>query len=118
MTFQHDEELSIFQPQQASKGVVLICPGGGYSWLSPREGEPVAGRFNEAGWTVAVLTYACFAGQPLGDLPLRQAGEALAVLRERFAGQRIVFAAFLRAAIWRLPWAYIGGMPGFPGRMA
>lgn len=94
MTLQHDGELSIYLPQQASKGVVLICPGGGYSWLSPREGEPVARRFVEAGWTAAVLTYACYAGQPLGDLPLRQAGEALAVLGARFAGQRIVVCGF------------------------
>lgn len=94
MTLQHDGELSIYLPQQASKGVVLICPGGGYSWLSPREGEPVARRFGEAGWTAAVLTYTCFTGQPLEDLPLRQAGEALAVLRARFDGQRIVVCGF------------------------
>lgn len=57
MTLQHDGELAIHLPQQASKGVALICTGGGYSWLSPREGEPVARRFVEAGWTAAVLTY-------------------------------------------------------------
>ena len=28
------------------KGMILICPGGGYQWLSPREAQPVARAFN------------------------------------------------------------------------
>ena len=27
------------------KGMILICPGGGYQWLSPREAQPVAHAF-------------------------------------------------------------------------
>lgn len=36
---------------------VLICPGGGYSFVSPREGAPVAEAFNRAGYHAAVLNY-------------------------------------------------------------
>lgn len=36
---------------------VLICPGGGYSFLSPREGKPIADAFNRGGYHAAVLEY-------------------------------------------------------------
>lgn len=36
---------------------ILICPGGGYSYVSPREAEPVAMHFYAQGWQVFVLTY-------------------------------------------------------------
>ena len=34
---------------------VLICPGGGYSFTSPREAEPIAMQFNSAGFHAFVL---------------------------------------------------------------
>lgn len=37
--------------------LVVICPGGGYSWKSPREAEPVALRFNALGFHSCVLDY-------------------------------------------------------------
>ena len=36
---------------------VLICPGGGYSFLAPREAAPIAEAFEEAGYHAAVLKY-------------------------------------------------------------
>ena len=39
------------------KGMILICPGGGYQWLSPREAQPVARAFTAAGWAAAVVYY-------------------------------------------------------------
>lgn len=39
------------------KQTVLICPGGGYNFLSPREGEPIAEAFNKQGYSAAVLNY-------------------------------------------------------------
>lgn len=36
---------------------VLICPGGGYEWVSDREGEPVALQFLARGYNVFVLKY-------------------------------------------------------------
>jgi acetyl esterase/lipase len=37
--------------------LVLICPGGGYQHLSPREGEILALQFNAMGYHAAVLHY-------------------------------------------------------------
>lgn len=36
---------------------VVICPGGGYSFVSAREAEPVALRYNAAGFHAFVLDY-------------------------------------------------------------
>lgn len=37
--------------------LVLICPGGAYEYLSPREAEPIALRMNALGFNAAVVTY-------------------------------------------------------------
>lgn len=37
--------------------LVLICPGGGYTWKSPREAEPVALKMLSLGFHVAILDY-------------------------------------------------------------
>lgn len=39
------------------RGAVLICPGGAYSFTSPREAEPIAIKFNAAGFHAFVLNY-------------------------------------------------------------
>ena len=44
------------------KGSVIICPGGGYQWLSPREGEPVAKAFAALGWKPWILYYSVAGG--------------------------------------------------------
>lgn len=69
-------------------GTVLICPGGGYEWLSPREAEPVAAAFRRGGWNAAVLAYTVRApgAAPLDTLPLRQLGEAVSWLRQNRPG--------------------------------
>ncbi|MDC7234959.1 MAG: alpha/beta hydrolase [Spirochaetales bacterium] len=36
---------------------ILICPGGGYGFTSPREAEPVARAYNEQGFHALVLHY-------------------------------------------------------------
>lgn len=40
--------LSLYVPPKTVRGVVLICPGGGYQWVAPREGEPVAVHSTQA----------------------------------------------------------------------
>lgn len=83
-------------PQNA-RGTVLICPGGGYAWLSPREAQPVAGAFTRAGWAAAVLYYATRpdpAQPPLGTLPLHQLGQAAARLRALRPHQPLVVCGF------------------------
>lgn len=42
---------------QNAKGTVLICPGGAYFRISPRESEPVAMRFLQNGYNAYVLDY-------------------------------------------------------------
>ena len=36
---------------------LLICPGGGYTWVSPREAEPIALNFLSEGYNVFILEY-------------------------------------------------------------
>lgn len=38
---------------------VLICPGGGYSWCSQREDEPIALKLLSWGYRVFILNYSC-----------------------------------------------------------
>lgn len=42
---------------QGKRPVVIICPGGGYEHLSPREAEPVALQFQARGFHACVLRY-------------------------------------------------------------
>lgn len=63
---------------------VLICPGGGYGFVSDREGEPIALRFNAAGFHAFVLDYAV-APQATYPTALRQAAKSMALIRTRAA---------------------------------
>ncbi len=63
---------------------VLICPGGGYSFVSQREGESIAIAFTQAGYQVCVLQYAVRADEKdafLRDVPMNQAAAAVAAIR-------------------------------------
>lgn len=42
-----------------SRPLVLVCPGGGYSFVSDREGEAIALQFLAMGYHAAVLRYSC-----------------------------------------------------------
>ena len=68
-------------PTVKQRPLVLVVPGGGYSHVSPREGDPVALQFAAAGYHTAVLTYSV--GEGARDYrPLRQLSEALGLLRQ------------------------------------
>ncbi len=84
--------LRLFSAPVPCKGVVVICPGGGYEWLSPREAEPVAAAFAAGGWVPAVLSYTV--GDNLGTQPMRQLSEAVAVLRARNSGLPVTACGF------------------------
>ncbi len=45
--------------ENAAYSCVVICPGGGYSYVSKREGEPVALRLVGNGIAAAVVDYSC-----------------------------------------------------------
>ena len=72
-----------------AKGAVVICPGGGYSFLSDREGIPVANAFNQAGYHAFVLHYSVDS-PPLGWRPLRELGWAVSAVRSGQTGIRDV----------------------------
>ena len=81
----------------APRGAIIVCPGGGYRWLAPHEGEPVARWLNGLGIAAFVLEYRVAPHRhpvPLGD------------------GQRAVQLVRHRAAEWGLDPAQIG-MLGF-----
>ncbi len=72
-------------PVKEPVGAVVICPGGGYGFVSPREGRPVAKAWNRAGFCAFVLTYSC-EGAPLEKRPLHQLSWAVSEVK-KMAGQ-------------------------------
>lgn len=62
------------------RGAVLICPGGGYSFISPREAEPIAIKFNAAGFHAFVLNYSVAPNKH--PQSLLDASRAMCIIRE------------------------------------
>lgn len=62
------------------KPAVLILPGGGYCFTSPREAEPVAIRFAAAGYAPFVLHYSC--APCVFPVALREAALAMGYIRD------------------------------------
>ena len=83
-------ELYIFpaDPATATGQTVVICPGGGYEWVSEREAEPIALKFVGAGYHAVVLHYSV---APAAHYPtaLRQLAWTVAHLREHAAEYHI-----------------------------
>lgn len=68
--------------QRPKRPAVIICPGGGYAFLSDRENEPPAMALFARGYQVFVLEYAV--GAAAANLrPLCQLSRAVALVRER-----------------------------------
>ena len=55
MTYVHDMNPDIHAPFH--RPMIVICPGGGYVHLSPREGEPMAFEMLKRGFNAVVLHY-------------------------------------------------------------
>lgn len=70
----------------SDKGAVLICPGGGYELVSPREAGPVAECFIRGGWQAFVLQYNV-EPVPLGTQPLEEAAWAMRTIRATGVGR-------------------------------
>ncbi len=65
--------------QPKPRRAVIICPGGGYAFVSPRESEPIALTFAAQGMAAFVLDYAV---APVRyPAALRQLAEAMRVVR-------------------------------------
>lgn len=61
---------------------VIVCPGGGYSMLSPREAEPVVRKLFGAGLNVYLLKYTV-RKEAANYAPLIEAALAIKLVRER-----------------------------------
>ena len=80
-----------------SKAIIVICPGGAYRWLSPRESEPVARTFEAMGYETNILRYTVHAEgdpEPLGLGPVRELSERVAQLRKTAGGAPIFVCGF------------------------
>lgn len=74
----------VCDPQMVSapRPALIVCPGGGYGGLSPREGEPVVRRFFAEGFNVFLLRYSV--GKKAGNYaPLIEAARAIKLVRQR-----------------------------------
>lgn len=57
--------------------VVVICPGGGFSFHSQREEEPIALRFNSFGMHAVVLEYKLIDQEPVYPYALQEMAETI-----------------------------------------
>lgn len=67
--------------QETARPAVLVCPGGGYVYCSPREGEPVALRYAAAGFHAFLLRYSV-QEKAGGFTPLEEVSWAIGYLRQ------------------------------------
>lgn len=67
--------------------LILICPGGGYRFVSPREAEPIALQFNAAGFHACVLDYSVAPRRH--PQPLRDLARALCLVRDHAAEWKV-----------------------------
>ena len=63
--------------------IVLLCPGGGYSYTSDREAEPIALSFLAKGANAAILRYSC--SPAVFPTALFELGRSVLILRENAA---------------------------------
>lgn len=106
---------------EKKRASILICPGGAYTFTSPREAEPVAKQFNAAGFNAFVLYYSVAPKrhpQPLMDLSramciLRQNADKWSLDPDKIAVCGFSAGGHLAASLgvhWNKP--YLEGIPG------
>lgn len=81
-----DCEITLGQAQ--NRPAVLVCPGGGYVYCSPREAEPVALSYAARGFHAFVLRYSV-AKDAAGFTPLEELDWAIGYIRENAAAWHI-----------------------------
>ena len=67
--------------QEKARPAVLVCPGGGYVYCSPREAEPVALRYAAKGFHAFILRYST-GRNCAGFAPLKEVSWVIGYLRE------------------------------------
>jgi acetyl esterase/lipase len=79
---QRQPHVALLPPVEGpARGMVLICPGGGYAMKSVYEGRIVADKFRKYGFNAAVLDYRC-RPYSIWDA-INDAGRAIRVLRSK-----------------------------------
>ena len=74
-----DCEITLGQEKQ--RPAIVVCPGGGYLYCSPREGEPVALSYAARGFHAFVLRYST-GYDAAGFAPLQEVSWAIGCIRE------------------------------------
>lgn len=75
-----DPELIVFPAAKPNGKAIIMCPGGGYSYVAAKhEGTDMAEWFNSLGITFAVLKYRMPNGHC--DIPLEDAHKAITIMR-------------------------------------
>lgn len=70
--------------QETNRPAIVVCPGGGYLYCSPREAEPIALRYAARGFHAFILRYST--GWDAADFsPLQEVSWAIGLLREHAA---------------------------------
>ena len=67
--------------QEKTRPAILVCPGGGYVYCSPREAEPIALRYAAAGFHAFILRYST-GKNCIGNKPLAEVDWAIGYIRE------------------------------------
>lgn len=83
--------------EDRTRPMVIICPGGGYRFVSEREAEPVAIQMNAMGFHACILRYSVYPAK--FPTALSQLAKSVAVVREhakewKVRPDRIVVAGF------------------------
>ncbi|GAA0177690.1 alpha/beta hydrolase [Clostridium sediminicola] len=82
---------------EKKRPAILVCPGGGYEFTSEREAEPIAMKFNAAGYHTFVLNYSVSPRKH--PQPLLDVSRAMCIIREnseewKIDGDRIAVCGF------------------------
>ncbi|MDR0948428.1 MAG: alpha/beta hydrolase [Lachnospiraceae bacterium] len=88
-----DATLTVYLLDSPSKAInakprplVLICPGGGYMYISDREAEPVALRFASMGYHAAILRYGVLTPHPA---PVRELAASVLLAKQAAASWNV-----------------------------
>lgn len=97
LAYRHEnlEKLGCAGEYHKKRPAMLVIPGGGYSFVSPREADPVAFEYFRAGFDCFILHYSCLE-DIRESLPEEEAAEALALIAslEGIDGDRIAAVGF------------------------
>lgn len=76
MAYLHDEDTN-------QRPAIVVAPGGGYTMVSPSEGDPVARKFYGLGYNVFVCVYTvtCYTDEPVRTQPLKDLSRAVRLIR-------------------------------------